>query len=77
MEIARPLLLRGQGAGFFVRTYVAQDLADGGLVEIPVRGLGRLTRGSALVRRRRSALGPAAAELIQLIRAQAKTCRLS
>jgi DNA-binding transcriptional LysR family regulator len=77
MEIARPLLLRGQGAGFFVKTYVAQDLADGALVEIPVRGLGRLTRGSALVRRRRSALGPAAAELIQLIRAQAKACRLT
>jgi DNA-binding transcriptional LysR family regulator len=77
MEIARPLVLHGQGAGFFVRTYVAQDLADRTLVEIPVRGLARLTRGSALVRRRRSALGPATAELIQLIRAQAGFCGLA
>lgn len=76
MEVARPLALRGQGAGFFVRTYVAQDLADGALVEIPVRGFSRLTRGSALVRRRRSVLGPAAAELIQLIRSQAAQCGL-
>ena len=71
MEIARHLALQGQGAGFFARTYVAQDLADGALVEIPVRGVSRLTRGSALVRRRRSPLGPAAAELIQVIHAQA------
>ena len=77
MEIARPLVLRGQGAGFFVKTYVAQDLADRTLVEIPVRGLARLTRGSALVRRRRSVLGPAAAELIQLIRTQAAACGLT
>jgi len=71
MEIARHLALHRQGAGFFARTYVAQDLADGALVEIPVRGLPRLTRGTALVRRRRSPLGPAAAELIQVIHAQA------
>jgi DNA-binding transcriptional LysR family regulator len=77
MEIARPLVLHGQGAGFFVRTYVAQDLADRSLLEIPVRGLARLTRGSALVRRRRSVLGPATAELIQLIRAQAAACGLA
>jgi DNA-binding transcriptional LysR family regulator len=71
MEIARYLALQRQGAGFFARTYVAQDLADGALVEIPVKGMPRLTRGSALVRRRRSPLGPAAAELIQVIHAQA------
>ena len=77
MEIARALVMRGQGAGFFVRTYVAQDLESGALVEIPVRGLARLDRGSALVRRRRSVLGPATAELIQLIRAQAAACGMS
>src|SRR2546423_9157439 len=48
MEIARPLLLRGQGAGFFVRTYLAQDLADGALAESPVPRLGPLTPGSPL-----------------------------
>ena len=71
MEIARHLALQRQGAGFFARTYVAEDLADGALVEIPVRGVPRLTRCSALVRRRRFLLGPAAAELIQVVRAQA------
>ena len=76
MEIARHLALQRQGAGFFARTYVAHDLADGALVEIPVRGVPRLTRGSALVRRRRSPLGPAAAELIQVIHAQAAGCGL-
>ena len=69
--------MRGQGAGFFVRTYVAEDLESGALVEIPVRGLARLDRGSALVRRRRSVLGPATAELIQLIRARADACGLT
>jgi DNA-binding transcriptional LysR family regulator len=77
MEIARYLALHRQGAGFFARTYVAQDLADGTLVEIPVRGVSRLTRGTALVRRRRSVLGPAAAELIQVIHAQAAASRLT
>ena len=62
----------GAGAGFFTRTYIADDLARGALVEVDVKDLDRIHRDSALVRRRRSgALSPAAAHLVEAIRRQA------
>jgi DNA-binding transcriptional LysR family regulator len=65
-------VLHGTGAGFFARTYIADDLAASALAEIAVRGLAPIVRGSALVRRSRSTpLSPAAAALIQALRAQA------
>jgi len=73
MEAARALCLEGVGVGFFVRTYIAEDLSRGTLVEVEVRDLPRLHRDSALVRRRRSgALSPAAANLVEAIRRQAQ-----
>lgn len=72
MEVARSLVLEGVGAGFFARTYVSSDLAAGALVEIPVRGMTPLHRDVALVRRRGTALSPAAAGLVQALRTQAE-----
>ncbi len=72
METARAMALEGAGVGFFTRTYIADDLARGALVEIPVRDLARVFRDSALVRRRRSGpLSPAAAHLVEAVRRQA------
>jgi DNA-binding transcriptional LysR family regulator len=77
METARYLTLHGVGAGFFTRTYVADELARGVLVELQVRGLEPLYRDSALVRRSRSVpLSPAAAALIQALTAQAERLAL-
>jgi DNA-binding transcriptional LysR family regulator len=71
METARQLVMSGTGAGFFTRTYVADELARGDLVEVPVRDLPRLHRDAALVRRTRSDLSPAAAALVEALRRQA------
>ncbi|MFT3913290.1 MAG: LysR substrate-binding domain-containing protein [Anaeromyxobacteraceae bacterium] len=72
METARQLLVSGVGAGFFTRTYVADDLARGDLVALGTRDLAPLRRGSALVRRRRSVpLSPAAVALVDALRTQA------
>lgn len=72
METARALALEGAGVGFFVRTYVAEDLARGTLVEVAVRDLPPVFRDAALVRRRRGGpLSPAAAALVELLRRQA------
>jgi DNA-binding transcriptional LysR family regulator len=73
MQAARHLVLQGVGAGFFTRTYVAEDLAAGTLVSVAVRDLSPLHRRSALVRRSRTtALSPAAANFVEALRAQAK-----
>jgi DNA-binding transcriptional LysR family regulator len=72
METARHLALAGAGVGFFTRTYIAEDLERGALVEVPLVDLAPIHRDSALVRRRRSGpLSPAAAELVEGIRRQA------
>jgi len=77
METARHLVTRGVGAGFFTRTYIADELARGELVEIRVRGLPRIFRDTALVRRARSApLSPAAAEFVRVLGGCAKRLRL-
>src|SRR5262249_39616 len=73
METARHLVLHGVGAGFFTRTYVADDLARGALVAIAVRGFQPPFRDSAVVRRSRSVpLSPASADLIQVLRGEAE-----
>ncbi|HLK37092.1 MAG TPA: LysR family transcriptional regulator [Polyangiaceae bacterium] len=72
MEAARSLARGGAGVGFFARTYVAEDLKMGTLVEVPVQHMAPIERGSALVRRGRSGpLSPAAAHLIEALRRQA------
>lgn len=73
METARSLALAGAGVGFFTRTYVAEDLARGTLVEVVLRDLPRIHRDSALVRRRHTPLSPAAANLVDALRRQAET----
>jgi len=73
METARHLMSQSIGAGFFVRTYVAEDLAAGELVELTIRDLAPLYRDSALVRRTRPLpLSPAATLFVDALRAQAK-----
>jgi DNA-binding transcriptional LysR family regulator len=77
METARYLVLHGVGAGFFTRTYVADELARGELVALEVRRMAPLYRDSALVRRSRSApLSPASAALITALSAQAERLAL-
>jgi DNA-binding transcriptional LysR family regulator len=73
MESARHLVLRGQGVGFFTRALVAEDLAAGTLVEVPLRGFPAITRESALVRRLRSVpLSAAALALVVMLREEAQ-----
>lgn len=73
MEAARYLVRDSKAVGFFPRTYVAEDLERGSLVEVRIRDLKPFERCSALVRRtRESPLSPAAAALTQAIEVQAK-----
>jgi len=72
MEAARALAVAGVGAGFFVRTYIAEDVQRGALAAVEVEGLAHLRREVALVRRRRAGpLSPAAASLVEALRRQA------
>ena len=78
MEAARRMVLDKVGAGFFTRTYIADDLARGALKEIRVRKLAPVHRDSALVRLRRTVpLSPAALQLVEVIRAHAQRLGLS
>jgi DNA-binding transcriptional LysR family regulator len=78
MESARYLVGRGLGLGFFPRALVADDLARGTMIELRVRDMDPITRESALVRRLRAApLSPAAAKLVELLRAEAESLGLS
>lgn len=72
METARALALRGVAAGFFPRTYIADELAAGTLVALTVRDMAPLSRDSALVRRPRVAAAPVIAATIAALRAQAE-----
>jgi LysR family transcriptional regulator, low CO2-responsive transcriptional regulator len=77
MEVARRLALQDVGAGFFTRTFVAEDLARGALVQLHVSDLEPVFRESALVRRRRGApLSPAAAGLVEALRGEAAQLEL-
>jgi DNA-binding transcriptional LysR family regulator len=71
MEAGRALTLAGVGCGFFVRTYLAAELAAGALLEVPVSDLKAVVRGTALVRRRVGPLSPAAAALVEALRREA------
>ncbi|WP_437681699.1 LysR family transcriptional regulator [Sorangium sp. So ce131] len=73
METARYLVARGVAVGFFPTTYIAEDLAEQRLVEVPVQDLAPLSRTLALVRGRRPAPpGPATAAVIAALREQAR-----
>jgi DNA-binding transcriptional LysR family regulator len=73
METARQLLLRGVATGFFVKTYLGEDLQRGALVALPVRDLAPIHRDCAVVRRRRAQpVPPAAARLLKAIEAEAR-----
>jgi DNA-binding transcriptional LysR family regulator len=73
MEAARHLVARGIGAGFFTRTYIAEELAAGTLVSARVRDLPPIYRDSAVVRRARPLpLSPAAGALVEALRSQAR-----
>lgn len=72
MNTARHLALGGVGVGLFTWMQVADALAAGDLVEVPVVDLPALERASALVRLRRAApLTPAALALAETLRARA------
>lgn len=72
MEMARQLVKRGGAAGFFSRTYIAEDLEKKDLTQVKVRDLAPIQRGSALVHRaRENPLSPAADDLVVVIEHQA------
>jgi DNA-binding transcriptional LysR family regulator len=79
MEAARTLVLGGDAVGFFTRTYVSEDLERGALVPVEVADLPRIDRDAALVRRARGSgpLSPAAAGLVEAIRARAAALGLA
>lgn len=75
MQSARHLVLDGSAIGFFPRSYVAEDLDRGTLLEVKVRDLPTITRDSALVRRDAAPPpGPASQELVRILEAQASRC---
>ena len=77
MEAARHLCLRGNAVGFFPRTYIAEDLAARRLVAVAVRGLPRLERDTALVRKQRpTPPSPATNAMIEALRAQAVALKI-
>ena len=71
MESARHLVASGRGVGFFPRTFIAEEIERGTLRVIVVRDLPSITRDSALVRRLKSPLSPAAEQLAACLRAEA------
>jgi LysR family transcriptional regulator, low CO2-responsive transcriptional regulator len=77
MEAARQLVVSGLGAGFFTRTYIADELARGQLVTLELRDFAPLRRDAALVRRGRAVpLSPAGVQLMAALRKQAQTLGL-
>jgi LysR family transcriptional regulator, low CO2-responsive transcriptional regulator len=73
METARALVIAGHGVGFFTRTFIAEDLAEGRLVTVDVRDMPRITRGSALVRRRTGPLSAAHEAFVTSLASEART----
>ncbi len=70
--LMRQLILRGVGAGFLPATLVADDLAAGRLVAVPLADAEGLVRELALVRHARAdALPSAAREFVEAVRAEA------
>jgi LysR family transcriptional regulator, low CO2-responsive transcriptional regulator len=77
MEPALHLVQQGVGAGFFPDVYTAGVRERGTVVPVAVRGLPRIERGSALVRRATGPLSPCAANLVQAIRGEARRLGLA
>jgi DNA-binding transcriptional LysR family regulator len=73
MQVARYLVLHGVGIGFFTRTLIAEDLAAGQIVALPVADLPPIYRDCAFVRlTRNAALDPAALDFVASLREQAE-----
>jgi len=72
-ELATYLVAEGQATGFFTEGYIAEELASGVAVAVPVADMAPLYRESALVRlERQSVLSPAAETLVRHITERAK-----
>jgi len=70
--LMRQLILRGSGSGFLPATLVADDLASGSLVALPVSDAPDLARELALVRHAQGNLLPSAAlDFVDLLRVEA------
>jgi DNA-binding transcriptional LysR family regulator len=70
--LMRQLILRGSGAGFLPATLVADDLAAGRLVALPLADAGGLVRELALIRHVHADALPAAAQaFVAAVRAEA------
>jgi DNA-binding transcriptional LysR family regulator len=69
-------VVAGHGVGFFTRTLIAEDLSEARLVALEVRELPRITRGSALVRRRSGPLSPALGAFVSALASEARTLGL-
>jgi LysR family transcriptional regulator, low CO2-responsive transcriptional regulator len=77
IEMARYLLLQGQGAAFFTRTLMADALASGQVVELPVTDLPPIYRETALLHRQRTTpLSPAVQDFVACVRRQAESMGL-
>lgn len=72
IDTARQMVLHGIGAAFLTETLVAEDVAAGRLVAVPVSDLPPLFRDSALVRLRRTELTSAAAQFVAVLREEAE-----
>lgn len=78
MGMMRKLILRGIGAGFLPETLIAEDLAAGSLVALPVTDALQLARELALVRHSRGDPLPSAAHsFVDMVRAQAARLRVT
>lgn len=75
--VVRHLLPKGRGLAFYIRALVADDLASGRLVEVPVADLAPLMREAAIVRLdRETSLPPATEAFIAMLRDELRARRL-
>ncbi len=73
INTARQLLVRGIGAAFMTRTFIADALAAGRLAEVVVSDAPPLSRGIALFgTSRRGGLSPVAADFVEVLRDEAR-----
>jgi DNA-binding transcriptional LysR family regulator len=76
--LMRQLILRGSGAGFLPATLVADDLAAGRLVALPLTDAEGLVRELALIRHAHTdALPSAARAFVETVRAEVSRMRLA
>nr|MBA3533065.1 LysR family transcriptional regulator [Ardenticatenales bacterium] len=72
IDTARQMLLRGTGAAFLTRTLVADDLAAGRVVQVPVENLPPLFRESALVHLQGRALPSATKDFVMALEEESR-----